>query len=186
MSESTNIEQLKTLLSILNNEGWCIQTKFEAFIGYPRKSEILDIIDDSPYSSFIDIFYQYGEELCRSINYDVLYAAYDLKRTLGSKEYKEYVKTTRKCIEVIVTGYKISNIVASVNPVLKDPRENLQGYYGTIRISSVDKIFLNGMKPQLGIGFSDYIDFLKVIFRKDWKFVIDGNKDKLFIYKRTV
>jgi hypothetical protein len=42
------------------------------------------------------------------------------------------------------------------------------------------------MKPQLGIGFSDYIDFLKVIFRKDWKFVIDGNKDKLFIYKRTV
>lgn len=137
MSESTNIEQLKTLLSILNNEGWCIQTKFEAFIGYPRKSEILDIIDDSPYSSFIDIFYQYGEELCRSINYDVLYAAYDLKRTLGSKEYKEYVKTTRKCIEVIVTDYKISNIVASVNPVLKDPRENLQGYYGTIRISSV-------------------------------------------------
>ena len=186
MSESTNIEQLKTLLSILNNEGWCIQTKFEAFIGYPRKSEILDIIDDSPYSSFIDIFYQYGEELCRSINYDVLYAAYDLKRTLGSKEYKEYVKTTRKCIEVIVTDYKISNIVASVNPVLRDPRENLQGYFGTIRISSVDKIFLNGMKPQLGIGFSDYIDFLKVIFRKDWKFVIDGNKDKLFIYKRTV
>lgn len=174
MSESTNIEQLKTLLSILNNEGWCIQTKFEAFIGYPRKSEILDI------------FYQYGEELCRSINYDVLYAAYDLKRTLGSKEYKEYVKTTRKCIEVIVTDYKISNIVASVNPVLRDPRENLQGYYGTIRISSVDKIFLNRMKPQLGIGFSDYIDFLKVIFRKDWKFVIDGNKDKLFIYKRTV
>ena len=58
MSESTNIEQLKTLLSILNNEGWRIQTKFEAFIGYPRKSEILDIIDDSPYSSFIDIFYQ--------------------------------------------------------------------------------------------------------------------------------
>lgn len=109
-----------------------------------------------------------------------------LRELLGSKEYKEYVKTTRKCIEVIVTDYKISNIVASVNPVLRDPRENLQGYYGTIRISSVDKIFLNGMKPQLGIGFSDYIDFLKVIFRKDWKFVIDGNKDKLFIYKRTV
>lgn len=185
MSKSTDIEQLKTLLFILNNEGWCIQTKFEAFVDYPRKFEILDIIDDSPYSDFIDIFYQYGEELCMNINYDVLYAAYDLKKSLGSKEYKEYVKSIRKCIEIMVTDYKVSNITASVNPVLKDPRENLQGYYGTIKISSIDKIFLNGMKPQLKIGFSDYIDFLKVIFRKDWKFVIDGNKNKLFIYKRT-
>lgn len=185
MSKSTDIEQLKTLLFILNDEGWCIQTKFEAFVDYPRKSEILDIIDDSPYSDFIDIFYQYGEELCMNINYDVLYAAYDLKKSLGSKEYKEYVKFIRKCIEIMVTDYKVSNFIASVNPVLKDPHENLQGYYGTIKISSIDKIFLNGLKPQLKIGFSDYIDFLKVIFRKDWKFVIDGNKNKLFIYKRT-
>lgn len=77
------IEQLKTLLSILNNEGWCIQTKFEAFVNYPEKIEVIELIDDSPYSDFIDIFYQYGEELCKSIDYEVLYAVYDLKRTLG-------------------------------------------------------------------------------------------------------
>lgn len=178
------IEQLKTLLSILNNEGWCIQTKFEAFVNYPEKTEVIELIDDSPYSDFIDIFYQYGEELCKSIDYEVLYAVYDLKRTLGLKKYKEYVKFTQEYIKTMIDDYRVSNIVCSVSPVLRDPHEDLQGYVGTIRITSVEETFLKGMLFQLKIGFSDYLDFLKVIFRRDWKFVVDSNK--LFIYKRTV
>lgn len=84
----------------------------------------------------------------------------------------------------MIDDYRVSNIVCSVNPVLRDPHEDLQGYVGTIRITSVEEIFLKGMLFQLKIGFSDYLDFLKVIFRRDWKFVVDSNK--LFIYKRTV
>lgn len=187
MSEkNTSLDQLKTFLFILNNESWNIQTKFAVFVGYPRKDEVLDIIDESPYSEFIDVYYQYGEELCRGVDYDVLYAAYDLKNTLGLKKYKEYIKSTWECIEQMAEDYKVKNITFIVDPVLSDPHEKLPGYFGTIRISSVDKIFLNGMNLQLKIGFSDYIDFLKVIFRKDWKFIIDGNKDRLFIYKKNV
>lgn len=184
--KSTPLDQLKTLLSILNNESWSTQTKFAAFVGYPRKTEILDIIDESPYSEFIDVYYQYGEELCRSIDYDVLYAVYDLKKTLGLKKYKEYVGFTWEYIKTMAEDYKVEHIVNTLNPVLSDPYEKSPDYFGTIRISSVDQIFLKGMKFELKIGFSDYIDFLKVIFRKNWRFVVDGNKDKLRIYKRSV
>ena len=71
---NNNTEEIKNILLILNDNSISLNDKFRNYAKYSSsiKKEIIDVIDESMYSNFIDVFYRFGDELSNEIDYDLL------------------------------------------------------------------------------------------------------------------
>lgn len=159
------MNDLKILLSVLNDESVNINSKFKVFVNCNSddRSKVIDIIDDSPYSRFIDIYYELGEDLCNELDYEVLLLFSKFKKTKAVKKYKNFGEFLNARLKQVMSNYIIENIVIQLAFPNKKKSKNYVG-------SFYRKDIIRDMFDNWGINLEDSIKIIKIFFKNDYEF----------------
>lgn len=105
----SNIDEIKNILLILDNNSISLNDKFRYYskCSSSIKKEIIDVIDESIYSNFIDIFYRFGEELSNEIDYDLLRIAELIETVCYNRRiYNLFIKKLELFVNTSISHYK--------------------------------------------------------------------------------
>lgn len=106
---NNNISEIKNILIILEDDSISLIDKFRCYAKCDSsvKKEIIDVIDDSIYSNFIDIFYRFGDELSNGIDYDLLRIAELIEIDCHNRRiYNLFVKKLELFVDTSISKYK--------------------------------------------------------------------------------
>lgn len=106
---NNNTDEIKNILLILNDNSISLNDKFRNYAKYSSsiKKEIIDIIDESMYSNFIDVFYRFGDELSNEIDYDLLRIAELIEIDCHNKRiYNLFVKKLELFVNTSISHYR--------------------------------------------------------------------------------
>lgn len=176
-------KELVNFLDVLNNEKINIDLKFKEFVSFSDKTSIIDIIVDSPYDDFIDLFYRYGKDICSNIDYYIIKDVDNLRRELGKKSYDSYIKNLRLIQE------KLDLEIEAKNTMLRLILPNLyrKNYVGNIHKSKLFDTYFGelkfGIEPDV-IDYDKLLDYLRVLFRDTYEFRYYNGTETVKVYKK--
>lgn len=176
-------KELVNFLEVLNNEKINIDLKFKEFVSFSDKTSIIDIIVDSLYDDFIDLFYRYGKDICSNIDYYIIKDVDNLRRELGKKSYDSYIKNLRLIQE------KLDLEIEAKNITLRLILPNLYGknYIGTIHKSELFNTYFGelkfGIEPDV-IDYDKLLDYLRVLLRDTHEFKYYNGTKTVKVYKK--
>lgn len=105
----SNTDEIKNILLILDNNSISLNDKFRYYskCSSSIKKEIIDVIDESIYSNFIDIFYRFGEELSDEIDYDLLRIAELIETVCYNRRiYNLFIKKLELFVNTSISHYR--------------------------------------------------------------------------------
>lgn len=106
---NNNTDEIKNILLILNDNSISLNDKFRNYAKYSSsiKKEIIDVIDESMYSNFIDVFYRFGDELSNEIDYDLLRIAELIEIDCHNRRiYNLFVKKLELFVNTSISHYR--------------------------------------------------------------------------------
>lgn len=106
---NNNTDEIKNILLILNDNSISLNDKFRNYAKYSSsiKKEIIDIIDESMYSNFIDVFYRFGDELSNEIDHDLLRIAELIEIDCHNRRiYNLFVKKLELFVDTSISHYR--------------------------------------------------------------------------------
>lgn len=106
---NNNTDEIKNILLILNDNSISLNDKFRNYAKYSSsiKKEIIDVIDESMYSNFIDVFYRFGDELSNEIDYDLLRIAELIEIDCHNRRiYNLFVKKLELFVDTSISHYR--------------------------------------------------------------------------------
>ena len=175
-------KELVKFFEILNNEEITdIDLKFKKFVSFSNKTSIIDVIVDSPYDDFIDLFYRYGKDICSNIDYHVIKDVDNLRERLGKKSYDNYIENLRLIQEKLDIEIEAKSITLRLINLYE------KNYIGTIHKSELFNTYFGklkfGIEPNV-IDSDKLLDYLRVLFRDTYEFKYYNGTKTVKVYKK--
>lgn len=137
---SNTNEEIKNILLILDDNSISLNDKFRSYskCGSSIKKEIVDVIDESIYSNFIDIFYRFGEELSNEIDYDLLRIAELIEIDCHNRRiYNLFIKKLELFVDTSISKYKQELLIMNL---YKKSKKNNNTFFYFKEISALKNI----------------------------------------------